>query len=481
MPKKPTYEELEQRVRELEEKSLEHTQVEEALKSERDKLMALLDGLSRTSIGVDIVSNDYEVLQQNQTLIDRFGDIVGKKCYKEYMALDEPCSFCPMVKALENKRLERAEVRGADGRDYEILAAPLTNPDGTIDKAIEVVQDISERKRTEEALRESENKYRRLAENSPDMIYRMSLPDGKYEYVSPASTTILGYPPEEWYENPLLIREIIHSDWHLYFKDQWDRLLKGDVPPMYEYQIVHKNGGVRWINQRNVLVKGEDGRPVAIEGILTNITERKQAEEALLDEKEFTETALNTQLDTFFLFEPANRKAIRWNRAFNDITGYSDEEIVEMVAPDSYYSPEDLKRASIFTQEVLETGTGTIELELICKDGRKVPSEYKVSVIKDDEGKPKYFISIGRDITDRKQAEEEREKTIDELQRALKEIKTLRGILPLCSFCKKIRDDKGYWEQVDVYIHKYSQADISHSICPECAKEHYPDLELFDD
>ena len=72
MPKKPTYEELEQRVRELEEKSLEHTQVEEALKSERDKLMALLDGLSRTSIGVDIVSNDYEVLQQNQTLTTCF-------------------------------------------------------------------------------------------------------------------------------------------------------------------------------------------------------------------------------------------------------------------------------------------------------------------------------------------------------------------------------------------------------------------------
>jgi cache domain-containing protein len=69
---------------------------------------------------------------------------------------------------------------------------------------------------------------------------------------------------------------------------------------------------------------------------------------------------------------------------------------------------------------------------------------------------------------------EEREKLIKELQEALKEIKTLRGILPLCSFCKKIRDDKGYWEQVDVYIYKYSEADISHSICPECMKIHYP-------
>ena len=60
----------------------------------------------------------------------------------------------------------------------------------------------------------------------------------------------------------------------------------------------------------------------------------------------------------------------------------------------------------------------------------------------------------------------------------ISEIQTLRGILPLCSFCKKIRDDKGYWEQVDVYIHKHSQADISHSICPDCTKKHYPYLDI---
>lgn len=82
---------------------------------------------------------------------------------------------------------------------------------------------------------------------------------------------------------------------------------------------------------------------------------------------------------------------------------------------------------------------------------------------------------------ERKRAEEEREKLIDELQKALKEIKTLRGTLPLCSYCNKIRDDKGNWEKVDVYIHKHSQADISHSICPECAKEHYPDFDIYDD
>lgn len=56
------------------------------------------------------------------------------------------------------------------------------------------------------------------------------------------------------------------------------------------------------------------------------------------------------------------------------------------------------------------------------------------------------------------------------------EIKILRGILPLCSFCKKIRDDKGYWEQVDIYLRKYSEANISHGLCPECSKKHYPEL-----
>lgn len=83
--------------------------------------------------------------------------------------------------------------------------------------------------------------------------------------------------------------------------------------------------------------------------------------------------------------------------------------------------------------------------------------------------------NLHSEIDERKQAEKEREKLISELTKALKEIKELRGILPLCSYCKKIRNDKGYWEQVDVYIHKHLNADISHGICPDCAKKYYRD------
>jgi PAS domain S-box-containing protein len=81
-----------------------------------------------------------------------------------------------------------------------------------------------------------------------------------------------------------------------------------------------------------------------------------------------------------------------------------------MPAPTSYYSSEDLEQAGPFIQNVLEEGTGTIELELICKDGRKILTEYRVSVINDELGEPKFIISIGRDITERKQAEEELQK-----------------------------------------------------------------------
>ena len=71
--------------------------------------------------------------------------------------------------------------------------------------------------------------------------------------------------------------------------------------------------------------------------------------------------------------------------------------------------------------------------------------------------------------------------TMRDLRIALKEVKTLSGLLPICSHCKKIRDDKGYWNQIEVYIHAHTDAKFSHSICQECAKKHYPDLDIYDD
>jgi hypothetical protein len=81
------------------------------------------------------------------------------------------------------------------------------------------------------------------------------------------------------------------------------------------------------------------------------------------------------------------------------------------------------------------------------------------------------------DVTDRHRAEAERERLIQELQAALARVKLLSGLLPICANCKKVRDDQGYWKQVESYIESHSEATFSHGICPECLHQLYPGLE----
>ncbi len=80
------------------------------------------------------------------------------------------------------------------------------------------------------------------------------------------------------------------------------------------------------------------------------------------------------------------------------------------------------------------------------------------------------------EIEEREKIEKEREKLILELRVALSKIRTLSGLLPICSSCKKIRNDKGYWEQIEIYIKDHTEADFSHGMCPECAKKLYPEF-----
>jgi hypothetical protein len=91
----------------------------------------------------------------------------------------------------------------------------------------------------------------------------------------------------------------------------------------------------------------------------------------------------------------------------------------------------------------------------------------------DEHGKPLQYLAIRTEITARVKAEEEREKLIGELQNALAEVKTLSGLLPICSQCKKVRDDSGYWNQIEAYISRNSDASFSHGYCPDCLRQIY--------
>jgi len=134
----------------------ERKRAQEALRAERDRLKSLMDGLSGAGIGIDVVGTDYRVLLQNEALKQRFGDLTGKLCYEGYTGLDKPCEGCPMKVATKTRRVESMELTGRDGRLYQVFSAPLTNPDGSVDKAIEVVVDITGHKLAQERLRQVE-------------------------------------------------------------------------------------------------------------------------------------------------------------------------------------------------------------------------------------------------------------------------------------------------------------------------------------
>jgi PAS domain S-box-containing protein len=134
-----------------------------------------------------------------------------------------------------------------------------------------------------------------------------------------------------------------------------------------------------------------------------------------------------------------------------------------------------LTRANQGIAAALKKGTDRFEwMHQRVDTGETFPAEVLLSAMELD-GKP-VLQAVVRDITVRKQNEAERDVLIHDLQEALANVKSLSGLLPICASCKKIRDDQGYWSQVESYIQKHSDATFTHGMCPDCLKKWYPDL-----
>jgi hypothetical protein len=116
----------------------------------------------------------------------------------------------------------------------------------------------------------------------------------------------------------------------------------------------------------------------------------------------------------------------------------------------------------------------TEEFVVLRKDGTAFYVEVSCSNVTNNQGNVAGKMASFVDITRRKQMELEKETLIGKLQSALARVKTLRGLVPICASCKKIRDDKGFWHQVEAYIRDHSEAEFSHSVCPDCAELLYP-------
>jgi PAS domain S-box-containing protein len=290
--------------------------------TERKKMEAALqiseERLDLAIKGAGIGLWDWNIQTGETVFNERWADIVGYKLEELYpVSIDTWIDLCHPDDLKKSNAL--LEEHFAGKTEYYIFEDRMKHKDGhwvwVLDqgkvfewnkegkplRATGTHIDITENKRAIEELKESEEKYRRLTENAKDMIYRMSLPEGVYEYVSPASIELFGYPPEKFFESPVLIQKIIHPAWIDYFKEQWANLLDGNMPPFYEYQIIHKSGETKWMNQRNVLICDDNGQPKAIEGIVTDITQNKQAEKKLRESEIKYRSMMETMKDPVYI------------------------------------------------------------------------------------------------------------------------------------------------------------------------------------
>jgi PAS domain S-box-containing protein len=137
------------------------------------------------------------------------------------------------------------------------------------------------------------DRFYRINENVNDVVYRFQFKDRKYEYISPQVTELFGYTPEEFYIRPQLIRHIIHPDCMPDYVRHWRNIFKGKVPEYFELKIIRKNGEVRWILQKNLAIYNENNEIESIEGIVTDITERKKTENALIESEAQIKAILN--------------------------------------------------------------------------------------------------------------------------------------------------------------------------------------------
>jgi PAS domain S-box-containing protein len=186
--------------------------------------------------------------------------------------------------------------------------------------------------------------------------------------------------------------------------------------------------------------------------------------------------ALVTSSDDAILSKSLSGIVLTWNKGAEKIYGYSAAEIIGQSI--TKIIPAD--RIGEFNSAMIRIGCGRhvdrFDTVRRRKDGTLIDVSITISPILGPDGQVIGASTIARDVTERLREERERLRLIEELTHAVSQTKTLRSLLPICSGCKKIRDDHGYWQQLETYFEAHQHVDFSHSLCPDCMTRLYPEF-----
>jgi PAS domain S-box-containing protein len=369
------------------------------------------------------------------------------------------------------------------------------------------MKDKTENKQAEDKIQQTEARYSTLLESIQDGVYAIDN-EGYITYVNDA-VVMRSERSREW-----LIGKhfsvLIRSEDRERVQKNFEGRLHGQRIPNFEILYNTQSGKELWVEITTKALYDNE-RVVGVVVLTHDITEHKRIEKALRESEERFRSLFEHHNAVLFLFDPVSGAIVDVNEAAARFYGYTRARMREMnVNEINRLGPDEI--AAEAKQRGIEKRDYFIFPHHLANGEVKIVEVHSTPIAA--QGKALFF-SIIHDITERKQAEKAlqnyreqleelvkertinleikneqlmaeiaqrkkaesaREKLILELQNALFKIRMLSGLLPICASCKKIRDDSGYWQQIEVYIKDHSEADFSHSICPECTERLYPEL-----
>jgi len=299
----------------------------------------------------------------------------------------------------------------------------------------------------------SEAFYKLFFEHNEEAVLVLTQ-EGEIQAANAAAGKLLGYPAQEMQQIMLKNLFFDPQQWEQFFAE----LQNGENVNRQLALLKKRIGGTCRVLISMRLIVDEFERLFLI---VATFSRKTRSENLLQKERNFISAILETTGALVVLLDPQYR-FIRINNAFEKLTGYTIIDLLgifiwDMILPQG----EVLGFKGVF--EKLSVNQPPLEhrCRITGSDGREYVVIWTITVMVGKDNKPEYLICTGIDVT--------------ELQKALAQIKNLSGLLPICSFCKKIRDDQGHWKVLEEYIHEHSEAKFSHGLCPECLKIHYPE------
>jgi len=417
MARKPTYEELEQRVKKLENKAFERKRAEEALQKSEEKARQYLD-----IAGVAFVALDNE---GNITLINKRGleilgyqreELLGKNWFKTCLPDRFQKDILDVYHQLIRDEVEPVEyyenpVLTKDGKE-RIIAwhnTALRNPGGEIVGSLSSGEDITERLLAEEALQESENRLKGIFESIPSPVVLYNT-EGHPLYLNPAFTELFLWSLDELKGQRI---PFVPDDQKELSDRKIGEVYRTGKVVNYETRRLTKQGDVLDVIVSGAFVTGPDGDPVEMVAILTDITEQKLAEKALRESEEKYRTVLESNPDPVVVYDMEGR-VIYLNPAFTRVFGWSLEEQIGKKI-DRFVPEKNWPETRMMINKVTVTGESFsgVETRRYTKEGNILDISISGSCYRDHKGNVSASVINLRDITEQKRLE-------DQLQKARK-------------------------------------------------------------